>query len=129
QGVKYRSTGKEKKKKSWPVMDYSLPSERNKPSREERKLQADLDRVAKMERMTESKNLVKRASQNAHSKKSTKKGDAAKTMMEDDGEKKEDYDDVIVKSPVDGSPTTGRNSKLPSSELCDETAFDDIDSD
>ncbi|GMT00108.1 hypothetical protein PENTCL1PPCAC_22282, partial [Pristionchus entomophagus] len=40
---------KGKGKKPWPIMDYSLPSERNKPSREERKLQAELERFAKSE--------------------------------------------------------------------------------
>ncbi|GMS97658.1 hypothetical protein PENTCL1PPCAC_19833, partial [Pristionchus entomophagus] len=129
-GENSRSYGKEKKK-SWPVMDYSLPSERNKPTREERKLQADLERLAKMERMTESTNLVKRASQNFHSKESTKKDDSDKMRMEDKGEKEEDDNSLKVKSPVVGSTETGRMSSTnpPSSQLCDETMFDDIDSD
>ncbi|GMR47918.1 hypothetical protein PMAYCL1PPCAC_18113, partial [Pristionchus mayeri] len=45
------STQKVKKvKKPWPKMDYSLPSERNKPTREERKAQAFCERMEKEER-------------------------------------------------------------------------------
>ncbi|GMS95579.1 hypothetical protein PENTCL1PPCAC_17754, partial [Pristionchus entomophagus] len=39
-----------KEKKPWPTMNYSLPSERNKPSREERKIQAEWERMEKSEK-------------------------------------------------------------------------------